>query len=105
MSDWIRDDFSRRQYVIKQSDEKELDRAKRIGVKITIDGRTFLDKQLREPGIFAIVSRPDDPEGFTVEIVQRNSQPGMGPRYSDVRAPGTSVVMKVTDWMWQALGL
>lgn len=104
-NEWTRDDFSRRQYVVRQSEDKELDKAKRIGVKITIDGRTFVDKQLREPGLFAIVSRPDDPEGFTIEIVERNTEPGMGPRYSDIRAPGTSVIMKVADWMWDALGI
>lgn len=103
---WTRDDFNRRQYKVVQSEDKELDKARRIGLKLTIDGRVFLDLQLREPGIFAIVSRPDDEEGFVVEIVGRNTKPGMGYRHSDLRAPnGGSIVLKIDEWMWKVLGL
>lgn len=103
--EWTRDDFTRRQYGIKQSDDKELDKARRIAVKITVDGRTLFDLQMREPGILAIVSRPDDPDGFTVDIVQRNSEPGMGPRYTDYRLPDGSQTQQVEDWMFEELGL
>jgi len=96
--DWTRDDFNRRQYQIRQSDEKELDKARRVGIRITIDGRTFLDLQLREPGMFAIISRPDEKDGFDIEIVGRNTKPGMGFRHSDLRAPnGGAVVLKIED--------
>lgn len=105
-NEWTRDDFNRRQYQVRQSDEKELDAARRIGLVLTIDGRKYLDIQLREPGIFAIVSRPNEKEGFDIEIVGRNTKPGMGYRHTDLRAPsGGSVVIKVADWMWEALGL
>jgi hypothetical protein len=103
-SEWTREDFTRRQYVVEQSEARELDKAKRIGVRITIDGRVFLDKQMRVPGMVAIISRPDH-DGFVIEFVERNTEPGMGPRYSDIRAPGTSVIHKMADWMFKALGL
>jgi len=104
-NEWNRDDFNRRQYAVKQGDEKELDRARRIGVKITIDGRTLFDMQMREPGLLAIISRPDDNDGFHVEIVQRNTEPGMGPRYTDFRLPDGSHAPPIEEWMYEVLGL
>lgn len=105
MEEWSRSDFNRRQYSVKQTKDKELDKARRIAVKITVDGRTLFDMQLREPGLLAIVSRPDDLEGFDIEIVQRNAQPNMGARYTDYRLPDGSQAPAVEDWMFKVLGL
>lgn len=103
--EWQRGDFSRRQYGVQQSKDKEFDKAKRIGVKVIVDGRTLFDLQLREPGMIALVSRPDDPEGFSVEIVQPGSKPGMGPRYTDYRLPDGSQTPQMEEWMYEVLGL
>lgn len=104
-NEWERADFSRRQYAARQSKDKEFDKAKRIGVKISIDGKTLFDLQLREPGMIALISRPDDPDGFSVEIVQPGSEPGLGPRYTDYRLPGGSQTPLMEEWMYEVLGL
>jgi hypothetical protein len=98
MSEWTKEDFTRRQYKVQQSDEKELDKARRIELSLKIDGRPYLNIQLREPGILAIVSRPDDPDGFEVEIVT----PG-GKRYTDMRLPSGAHTPPLEDWQCQAL--
>lgn len=103
--EWTREDFTRRQYGIRQSDDKELDKARRIAVKIVVDGRTLFDLQMREPGLLLVSSRPDDPDGFSIDIVQRNTEPGMGPRYTDYRLPDGSRAPSIEEWMYEVLGL
>lgn len=67
---WTADHFSRRDYTIEGD---VLDKAKRIRVQVLVDGVKQIDFQLREPGILAIVSRPDE-QGITVELVEPVAQ-------------------------------
>lgn len=92
---WGSEDFARRAYLIQGSD---LDEAKSIRVKVEIDGKQHADMQIREPGLLAVVSRPDQ-QGIMLEVVQ----PG-GVRYVDHRLPnGEPVTPPPTDWQIQAI--
>jgi len=94
---WVPRDFSRRSYGIEDT---KLDSAKRISVTVKVDGKVVADVQLREPGMVAVVSRPDD-QGFDIELVE----PG-GVRFTDFSTPdGERRTLAVTDWQLEALGL
>jgi len=99
-SDWTRDDFTRRQYTVKQSEAGELDNARRIEVTVKIDGRSYLNIQLREPGMLALVSKPKE-DGFDVEILT----PDGGKRFTDLRLPSGAHTPPVEPWQWDALNL
>ena len=76
---WEGRDFTRRSYAIQGDD---LDSAKTLRVVVQIDGKTIAQLQCREPGMIAVVSRPDD-QGIDLELVQ----PG-GVRFTDLQTPG-----------------
>lgn len=94
---WEPKHFSRRAYAIEGDD---LEKAKRIRVKIEIDGHPLVDLQIREPGIIAVISRPAE-QGIAIEIVE----PG-GVRYLD---SGSSMGERRTGppepWQVEQLGL
>lgn len=87
--------FRRRQFSVQGSD---LDRASKIEVIVKADGKPFIRAQLREPGLLAIVSRPDS-QGIDVEWVEL-----AGPHYSDRLLPGATAA-DLAPWQAQALGL
>lgn len=87
---WTIDDFQRRYYRYDQ-DNGELDRARHIVFLVKVDGKTLIEMQLREPGLVALISRPDD-DGFLIEVVE----PG-GRRFVDVARPG-STDTEVLGW-------
>jgi hypothetical protein len=92
---WGAGDFSRRSYGVEGAD---LDKAKRISVVVKMDGEVLMNVQLREPGILAIVSRPDE-QGMTLELVE----PG-GVRFTDYVTPkGDNRALPPTDWQIAAL--
>jgi hypothetical protein len=96
-NEWKAADFNRRSYTIAGDD---LDKAKRIAVTITVDGKQIMNAQLREPGMIALVSKPSE-QGFDVEIVE----PG-GARFTDFQTPeGDNRTPQPEHWQLVALGL
>lgn len=87
--------FRRRQMVVRGAD---LDAARKIEVTVQVDGKTFIRAQLREPGLLAIVSAPDE-QGIVVEWVEV-----AGPQYTDYRMPGGDALM-LAQWQLEALGI
>lgn len=95
---WTVDDFQARRYQVSQDQKnKELDKAQRIELSVKIDGRQFINMQLREPGMIAVVSRPDDPDGFNVEVVEPSRS-----QFIDLRVPDTREVV-LAEWHQLAL--
>lgn len=93
--EWTRSNFSRRKYTIT---DPRLDTAKHIEVIVRVDGQTLIQMACREPGMLAIVSRPEEP-GIDVEIVEPR-----GARYLDQAVPGDTRD-DVAEWQFGALGL
>lgn len=94
MTEWKREDFSRRRYTVTGSD---LDKAKRIEVIVRVDGRNLVHMQAREPGMVAFVSRPAE-QGFDIDVVEAAKG-----KYTDHALP--SDVAGVADWQFDALEL
>lgn len=93
---WKREDFNRRRYVI-ESDAFE--KAKRIEVKVFVDGKQFAHMQVREPGLIAVVSAANDP-GIELDIVE-----GSGKRYTDYFTPSGERTEPVAAWQFELLGI
>lgn len=96
MSEWQAGDFVRRRYVYESD---ALDNAKRIELRVLIDGKPVVQMQAREPGILAFVSKPNE-QGFQIEVLQADKV-----RYTDVRGLDGSLTEPVQDWHLEALGL
>ena len=96
MADWTNKDFTRRHYAVESP---ALDEARRIELRIIVDGKTMVQTQAREPGIMAFVSKPND-QGFEIEIVEATGQ-----RYVDIRTPAGETTEPLADWQKEALGL
>ncbi len=100
--EWEASDFGRRGYYISDdpSDKGkgELENAKRIAVIVTIDGKKYASLQAREPGMIAIVSRPDE-EGIRIEVVSPE-----GVRFTDVMTPEGIREQETEPWQKEALG-
>ena len=94
MSEWNREDFSRRRYVIEGD---TLDKAKLIEVIVLVDGKQLIRVQAREPGIVAMVSKPND-QGFEIDMIE----PAKG-RFVDRASPAE--VDQVQAWHFAALGM
>ena len=80
-------------------EDTALDSAKRITYKLSVNGRDLVTLQAREPGILAIVSRPDS-DGIDFIIVE----PG-GARYIDMRMPDFERAAQVEPWALELLGI
>lgn len=94
---WSPGDFTRRKYTIVGDD---LEKAGRISVKMFLDGKVIASVQCREPGILAVVSKPNE-QGIDVEIVE----PG-GVRFTDYELPdGTPTTDALAQWQLEALDL
>lgn len=92
---WQPGDFSRRSYTIEGED---LEKARTIKVQVTVDGRPIVNAQLREPGILAVISRPDA-QGITIEMVE----PG-GARFTDYVLPnGNNQTLPAAPWQLSLL--
>ena len=100
MSGFQIEHFTRRRYTVEGGD---LDKAKRIGLVITVDGRKIIEMQAREPGIVAVVSRPTE-QGFDIEIVECDRDK-VGVRYTDYRFPDGAHTESVAEWQQLALEL
>jgi hypothetical protein len=87
-------DFSRRRYTVEGD---QLDNARKIELRVFIDGQQLVHVQAREPGILAFVSKPNEP-GFDLEIVEQK-----GARYSDVRTISGEMTEPLAPWMLEAL--
>ena len=94
--EWSDADFHRRHYIVESPD---LDKAKRIELRIIVDGKVMVQTQAREPGIMAFVSKPKD-NGFEIEIVEAG-----GARYTDIRTPAGGQSEPLAPWQKEALGL
>lgn len=91
--EWGPNDFNRRHYEI----QGDLEGAK-MQVMVKMDGRPWMTIELREPGVLALVSRPDR-DGIDVELIG----PG-GVRYTDIRMPsGSNQTMPMPQWAHDAL--
>lgn len=93
---WKPEHFHQRTYTYE---DDKLDSAKRISVEVKVNGRTTMELQAREPGILAIISRPDE-EGIDVAIVEAG-----GVRYTDYRTPSGDHVEELQRWAIDALHL
>lgn len=94
---WDVNDFHRRWYHYDQDEkQKELDRARRVSFQVSADGRKLIDMELREPGIIALISRPDD-DGFMVEVVEPGAR-----KYNDV-AVMAQIDTSILPWQQQLL--
>jgi len=96
MGQWTDKDFHRRHYIVESP---ALDQARRIEVKVIVDGKLMVHAMAREPGIIGFVSRPND-AGFDIEIVEAK-----GKRYTDWRTPTGELNEALADWQKTALGL
>lgn len=92
---WMREHFARRSYSVVGQD---LDDASRIEVIVKVDKRTVIHMQAREPGMLAIVSRPDS-QGIDVESLEVDRD-----GYTDYRLPNGER-QEVPDWMMHAIGI
>ncbi len=92
--------FTRRRYTVGGDD---LDRAKRIGIIVLLDGKKIIEMQAREPGIIAVVSKPNE-QGFDIEIVEADGD-RFGIRYTDYRMPNGAFTEPVAVWQQLALEL
>ncbi len=101
MPEWTARDFSRRRYTIEGED---LDKARSIRTIIQIDGKILVNIQLREPGIVAVISRPDE-QGLDIEIIEAGSEPGMAPRYVDYKLPTGQMLEEPKAWQKEELHL
>lgn len=91
---WQAEDFGRRSYYVAGPD---LDKARRIEVIVRVDGQNVIQVQAREPGLVAVISRPDK-QGIDIEMVE----PG-GQRYTDIRVPKEGGETPL--WALAALGI
>ena len=96
MSDWQAKDFTRRHYVVESP---ALDQARRIEVRVIVDGKIMVQAMAREPGIMAFVSKPTE-QGYEIEIVEAT-----GVKYTDIRTPAGGFTEPLADWQKQILGL
>lgn len=95
MTEWTREKFNRRRYVVEGED---LEKARKIELKVIVDGKTLVHVQAREPGMLAFVSKPAD-QGFEVDIVEAT-----GVRYTDVMLP-SATGEAVSPWQFDAMGI
>lgn len=79
-------------------EDPSLDNASRIVVEVKIPGRTLMRVQAREPGILAIVSRPDQ-QGISVVQVEVG-----GERYVDTNN-GITKTHEAERWALEVLGV
>jgi hypothetical protein len=96
MTTWTKETLNRRHYTV---DSDGLDKAKRIEIKVIVDGKQLVHVQAREPGIVAFVSKPTE-HGFEIEIVE-----GSGVRFTDVWLPNGEQTEPVAPWQLEALGI
>src|SRR5688572_28475405 len=90
--------YVRRRYHLEDPDGT-LEKAKRIQLIVQVDGKKFIDVPLREPGMLAIVSKPNE-SGLDIEIVE----PGTT-RYTDVQTLEAVSEQRPTEWQQLALGM
>lgn len=91
--EWNEKDFSRRAYDMQSEDFEDA----RIEVIVRVNGRQFMQVQMREPGMIALVSRPDD-EGIQLEMIEPRA--GL---FTDIRLPSGAMSPGVTKWQQLAL--
>jgi hypothetical protein len=96
MSEWTPEDFNRRSYYVESP---ALDKAKRVELKVIVDGKVYVHTMAREPGIVGFVSKPDE-QGFHIEIVEAT-----GVRYTEHVRPDGGSTPPVADWQKAALDL
>jgi hypothetical protein len=99
--EWTPADFARRGYYIeddREPDKKgelkpgQLEKARLMQVVFYIDGKKFAQMEVREPGMLAVVSKPNE-EGIRLEVVQ----PG-GVRFTDHMTPEETAAQTLLPW-------
>jgi len=93
MTEWKSANFGRRRYTVEG---EELDKARSIRVVVYMDGKALIDVNAREPGVVAMVSKPDD-QGFDIEILEPKVA------YTDIRQPPAEAAP--LDWQLEAIGV
>jgi hypothetical protein len=94
-NDWDKSHFARRAYYI----EDPAFAKKTVELVVRVEGQQVARLQLREPGLIAVVSKPDE-EGFWLETVSPD-----GVRYLDVVPDDPQAEQAVRDWQTEAIGL
>ena len=87
--------YARRSYVVRNDIPISAEQAEVI---VKVGGKTHTHIQMRTPGMVAIVSRPDKPNEFSVEIVEQAGQ-----KFIDRRVPADQTVPM--QWQKDALGI
>ncbi len=93
---WKLKDFGRRAYYLKDEEDYK---DRRLEIVFKVDGKQIAQLQAREPGMVAMVSRPDE-EGIRLEVIS----PG-GVRYTDVLTPEGVEEQALMPWHKEALGV
>ena len=98
--EWTKEDFTQRQYVIKQIESPDEKQKQPIIVKMIYGEGAPVEIQLREPGIITFVA-PTDNDDLVIRIVE----PGAG-RYADFGTPdGEPIDKRITDEQAAQLGI
>ncbi len=91
---WKQGDFTRRCYGYESD---SLDKAKLIEVIIKVDGKVIVQVQAREPGMIAVISKPDA-QGIEVDMIEAARG-----RYIDRAVPDQSGLPQ--PWHFEAMGM
>lgn len=94
MSEWTRKDMKQRLYVVEG---EALDTAESCSVQVIVNGKKFINMTLREPGVLAIISRPDE-QGIRVVSVEP-----AGVKFDDRIMPASEQGDVIDEWAQLAL--
>lgn len=94
-TEWEARDLGRKAYYV---DGEELNSGQ-VEILVMINGKKFAQLAFGEPGLVAIVSRPNE-NGIHIESVR----PG-GVRYTDVKTPQAVTEQTILPWQKEALGV
>jgi hypothetical protein len=93
MSDqFTKTDFGRRAYYVEGDIEK-------VELIVKINGKPHSVLTFREPGLLAIVSKPNE-EGLWIEHVEQG-----GPRYTDEMSKQAVAEQIPREWQFEAIGV
>lgn len=93
--EWESKDLVRKAYYVEGDDLND----GQVEVIVRVKGKLFAQLSFGEPGLVAIVSRPNE-NGIHIESVR----PG-GVRYTDVKTPNAVTDQQILPWQKEALGV
>lgn len=94
-AEWEAKDLARKAYYVEGDELND----GQVEILVRIKGKLFAQLTFGEPGLVAIVSRPNE-NGIHIESVR----PG-GVRYTDVKTPQATAEQQLLPWQREALGV